>query len=133
VYAVNEAEPVHGRARQLVQSLAEGPELAYLFWPTVMGFLRVVTHPAILPQPLAPIEAAANIAQLLARPHILTAGEGEGFWKLYRATAGDQARGNDVPDGHLVALMRQNGVRVIYTRDRGFRRFPDIEVRDPFT
>jgi hypothetical protein len=27
--------------------------------------------------------------------------------------------------------MRQHGVRVIYTRDRGFRRFEDLEVRDP--
>jgi predicted nucleic acid-binding protein len=27
--------------------------------------------------------------------------------------------------------MRQHEVRVIYTRDRGFRRFADIEVRDP--
>jgi len=46
--------------------------------------------------------------------------------------AGDHARGNDVPDVHLAALMRQHEVRVIYTRDRGFRRFADsIEVRDP--
>jgi hypothetical protein len=27
--------------------------------------------------------------------------------------------------------MRQHGVRVIYTRDRSFRRFDEIEVRDP--
>lgn len=27
--------------------------------------------------------------------------------------------------------MRQHGVRTIYTRDRGFRRFDAIEVIDP--
>jgi predicted nucleic acid-binding protein len=27
--------------------------------------------------------------------------------------------------------MRQHEVRVIYTRDRDFRRFAGIEVRDP--
>jgi predicted nucleic acid-binding protein len=37
-----------------------------------------------------------------------------------------------VPDAHLVALMRENGVRRIWTSDRDFRRFDGIEARDPF-
>lgn len=132
VYASNESDPVHDGARRLVEYLAAGPELVYLFWPTVMGYLRVVTHPGILPSPLRPPEATGNIAHLLERPHVRCPGEEPGFWDLYRATARDHARGNDVPDGHLAALMRQHGVRLIYTRDRGFRRFDGIEVRDPF-
>jgi hypothetical protein len=28
--------------------------------------------------------------------------------------------------------MRQHGVRVIYTRDRGFGRFDGIQAEDPF-
>jgi predicted nucleic acid-binding protein len=28
--------------------------------------------------------------------------------------------------------MRQHGVRIIWTRDRDFRRFDGIEPRDPF-
>jgi predicted nucleic acid-binding protein len=42
------------------------------------------------------------------------------------------ARGNLVPDAHLVALMVENGVRMIWTRDRDCRRFRGIEARDPF-
>lgn len=37
-----------------------------------------------------------------------------------------------MPDIHLVALMRQHGVRVLHSRDRSFRRFDGIEVQDPF-
>jgi len=132
VYASNEAEAVHKDARELVIRLAAGPELVYLFWPVLLGYLRVVTHPAILLRPLNPSEATANVESLLDRPHVRTAGEAEGFWKLFRATGQDRARGNEVPDAHLATLMRQSGVRVIYTRDRGFRRFPDIEAVDPF-
>ena len=132
VYASNEAEAVYKDARELVARLAAGPELVYLFWPVVLGYLRIVTHSAILPRPLNPQEATANVQSLLDRPHVRTAGEAEGFWKLFRATGQDRARGNDVPDAHLATLMRQNGVRVIYTRDRGFRRFPDIDAVDPF-
>lgn len=61
-----------------------------------------------------------------------TEAELPGFLRLYRATAGDHTRGNLVPDAHLVALMRQHGVRTIYTRDRDFRRFDEISAVDPF-
>ena len=132
IYASNEDDPLHERARQLVERLGQGPELVYLFWPTLLGYLRIITHPAILPRPQSAAAAMGNITALLDRPHVRVSGEEDGFWELFRATASTQARGNDVPDAHIAALMRQQGVRIIYTRDRGFRRFPDIEPRDPF-
>lgn len=131
VYASNEADPSHAAARALVERLARGPELVYLFWPTIMGYLRLVTHPAILPRPLSAADATGNIARLLERPHLRSPGEAEGFWEIYLAITGERARGNEVPDGHLAALMLQHGVRFIYTRDRGFRRYEGIEPRDP--
>jgi len=132
VYASNEAEPVHQPARRLVESLAAGPEIVYLFWPTIMGYLRIVTHPSVLPRPLSPREAISNIEALIAAPHVRTPGEQEGFWELYLATRNEADRGNDVPDGHLAALMRQHGVSTIYSRDRDFRRFDGIVAENPF-
>lgn len=132
VYASNQGDPVHLKAIQLVQRLAAGPDLLYLFWPVVLGYLRIVTHPAILPKPLSPREATANAEALLQRPHVRTPGEADGFWELFRGTSRDQARGNDVPDAHLVTLMRQHGVRRIYSRDSGLRRYAEVEVVDPF-
>jgi toxin-antitoxin system PIN domain toxin len=132
IYASNTADPLHEPALTLVRRLADGPELVYLFWPTLMGYLRIVTHPAILPRPLAPRDAMRNVEALLDRPHVRAPGETDGFWPIFRATADDRPRGNDVPDVHLAALMRQHGVRLIYTRDRGFRRFDGIDARDPF-
>ena len=133
VYASNEADPLHQRARALIEELAAGPDLVYFFWPALLGYLRIVTHASILPRPLTPDEATRNVAQLLGWPHVRAPGERAGFWDLYRATAGDHARGNEVPDAHLAALMRQYGVSAIYTRDRSFRRFDGVEVRDPFS
>jgi len=132
VYAANTADPLNRPAVDLVSRLAAGPELVYLFWPTLLGFLRIVTHPAILPRPLAPRDAMRNVEALLDQPHIRAPGEADGFWSLYRAAAGDRARGDDVPVAHLAALMRQHGVRLIYTRDRDFRRFDGIDAQDPF-
>jgi len=132
VYASNEAEPIHRPARELVDRLAAGPEIVYLFWPALIGYLRIVTHPSVLPRPLAPAEAILNVESLVSLPHVRTPGEDAGFWELYLATRNESDRGNDVPDGHLAALMRQHGVRTIYTRDRDFRRFDGIFAQDPF-
>jgi uncharacterized protein len=132
VYASNERDPAHRGARSLLERLMAGPDLLYLFWPTLLGYVRLVTNPRILVRPLGPVTAIENVSGLVRLPHVRTPGEADGFWDLYRATAGDRLRGNDVPDGHIATLMRQHGVRVIYTRDRGFRRFEGIQVLDPF-
>jgi predicted nucleic acid-binding protein len=42
-----------------------------------------------------------------------------------------QLAGNLLHDAHTAALMREHGVRAIYTRDTDYHRFPGIEVRDP--
>ena len=119
LYASDESSPVHAAALAAVQQLADGPEIAYLFWPTVMAYLRISTHPAI--------------EQLLARSHVRTTGEGETFWRSFQAVSDDaMPAGNLVPDAHLVTLMLEHDVRTLWTRDRDFRRFPRIEVRDPF-
>jgi toxin-antitoxin system PIN domain toxin len=132
IYASNAADPLHPRARELLEELAAGPKLLYVFWPAIMGYLRISTHAGVLPRPLTPAEAVGNITALIERSHVRSPGEADHFWTLYRATAGENARGNDVPDAHLAALMLQYGVATIYTRDRGFRRYQGIEPRDPF-
>ncbi|MGH2878604.1 MAG: TA system VapC family ribonuclease toxin [Solirubrobacteraceae bacterium] len=132
LYASNADDPLHHSARELIDRLAGGPELLYLFWPTIMGYLRIATHPGIFPDPLPPKRASAAIASLLERPTVRTEAEGGGFWKVYGTVASVDTRGNHVPDAHLVALMHSHGVPLIYTRDRDFRRYEGIEARDPF-
>ncbi len=133
VYADNVDDPVHGTARALIQRLSAGPDLLYLFWPVILGYLRIATNPRILRRPIPPTEAVQNIEALLALPNVVAPGEGEAFWRTYVLSGGANARGNAVPDTHLATLMRENGVRILYTRDRGFRRFDFLDVRDPFS
>jgi predicted nucleic acid-binding protein len=70
VYGSNSDDPLHDRALALVRRLAEGPELVYLFWPVLLGYLRIVTHPGILSNPLSPTIAMRNVEALLDRPHV---------------------------------------------------------------
>lgn len=133
LYASDESSPFHVRARELLEEMGAGPAIVHLFWPTVMAYLRLSTHPSVFEHPLSPDEASANIESLLRLPHVQSPGEQEGFWPVYLGVADDAgARGNLVPDAHLVALMIQNGVRTIWTHDRDYRKFTQIETRDPF-
>ena len=132
LYAANADDEAYPVAWALLERLAAGPDLFYLFWPTIMGFLRIATHPAIFPNPRSPEQALAAITALVDRSNVRTPAEADGFWELYRATADAQTRGNHVPDAHIAALMRQHGVTVIYTRDKDFRRYDGIDARDPF-
>jgi toxin-antitoxin system PIN domain toxin len=133
VYASNESAKEHARAKNLVDGLVAGPALTTLFWPVLLSYLRIVTHPRIFERPLPPDIAASAIDRLLSAPTVQIVGEGPTLWAAYRSIdIGQAIKGNDVPDAAIVALMIANGVSTIYTRDRGFRRFDGIRVIDPF-
>ena len=133
IYASDESSSFHDRAIELLEALATGPDLVYLFWPVALGYLRISTHPTIFQKPLSAAEAMANVEDLVSRPHVRTGGEADGFWDTYRdVTARAPVRGNLVPDAHVVALMRQHGVSMIWSHDRDFLKFPGISLRDPF-
>jgi uncharacterized protein len=133
VYASDATSPLQPRAAQLLSSAASGDEVVYLFWPVVMGYLRIVTSPRILDSPLPHELAMANVDLLLGLPNVLVGGERDGFFATYREVGHEvTARGKLVADAHIVALMRQYGVTTIYTHDRDFRKFDGLRVVDPF-
>lgn len=133
LYASDQSSARHERARAFLQARPEDPDLFCLAWPTLFAFLRISTHPSIFSAPLAPAEALANVAALLALPRVRLITEADGFLDAYKeATAGFPVRGNLVPDAHLASLLRQHGVRTLYTADVDFRKFPFLDVRDPF-
>lgn len=133
VSAVHDASPTQPRARAFLDWVAAGPQVVHLFWPALLGFVRITTHPTILGNPLGREEAESAVERLLAMPHVRVTGESRRFWPTYRGVAADvQARGKLVPDAHLVALMKENGVSTIWTADRDFRKFDGITVKNPF-
>lgn len=133
LYASDAQSPRHRAARQLLERLAAGPGLVYVFWPVAMAYLRIATHPGVFQQPLEPATARANLGDLLRRPHVRSPGEGKAFWRVYQTVVGDDViRGNLVTDAHIAALMCQHGVGTIWTADRDFHRFAGITARDPY-
>lgn len=132
LYASDTESPFSSRAVSFLEECAQRPEVFCIAWTTLMGYLRLSTHPAISRRPLAPEEAERNVEVLLALPHLRVLSEEEGFWQAYRkVTRGVPARGNLVPDAHLAAILHQHGVRTLYTNDRDFRRFEGLRIINP--
>ncbi len=134
LYASDTSSPHFERARSFIESCMVQDEVFTVGWSTVMGYLRVATHPAIFDRPLSPDEAMANIEMLLNLPQVRFLSEEEGFWNAYRTTTAEvPTRGNLVVDAHLAALLRQHGVKTLYTHDRDFLKFSFLDVRDPLS
>jgi uncharacterized protein len=133
VYASDAASETGARAREALQELVSGPRLLVLFWPVLLGYLRIVTHPRISARPLSREQATTGLDSLLAQPRVRVRGEPDEFWPTFRRHAeAVRATGDLVPDTHLAALMTAHRVPEIWTRDRDFRRFDGIRVHDPF-
>ena len=133
LYASDGASRHQAIARQLLEEKAGGREVFYLSWLTALSYLRIATHPRIFVMPLAPAEALANLRALADRPNVRMIGEGEEFFDLYEEiTIRAPSRGNQVPDTQLATLLRQHGIRTLYTNDADFRRFSFLDVRNPF-
>ena len=83
-----------------------------------------------LPAPLGPITPTIPPGGKVKAEHILLS-DPDGAVELW---LNDDVRptGNLVPDAHIVALMLSHGIRTIWTRDRDYRSFSGIRVRDPF-
>jgi hypothetical protein len=93
----------------------------------------VSTHPRVFSKPLSLADAWAFLNAATASPVAGVLQETprhEGVFKEVAAEVPDIA-GNLVFDAHTAVLMREHGIRRIYTHDADFRRFPFLDVIDP--
>lgn len=133
VYAADRAAPEHEACLSRIQSWRASADPWYLTWSIVYEFLRVTTHPRVLRHPWSLRDAWRFIEALRASSSLSLLVEGDRHDETLAAVVAElpDLRGNVVHDTRTAALMREHGVRVIYTRDTDFHRFPFLEVRDP--
>lgn len=133
VYAADEDSAFHGPCRELLESWRSQAAPWYATWGIVYEFLRVSTHPRIFRNPWPAARAWSFVEAVLASPAlgVLVATE------RHATVAADVFReiphlsGNLMHDTQTAVLMREHGLRRIYTRDTDFHRFPFLDPVDP--
>jgi len=133
IYAHVRAFPQHERARAwLDEQLNRGSRVG-LPWPSLLGFLRIVTNPRIFqhPEPMGgawrQVELwlgadAAWVPQPTERHGVV----------LGALIAASGAQANLVPDAHLAALAIEHGLQLC-SSDGDFGRFPGLRWVNPLS
>ena len=133
VYAANSTVQFHSPCREWLDRQRRRPDAWYLTWGIVYEFLRVSTHPRILPRPWTASAAWSFITALLASPGLDVLIPTQRHADVASAVISELSylAGNIVHDAHTAILMREHGIRQICTRDTDFSRFAFLEVIDP--
>lgn len=70
VFSYSQEAPRHRMAREWWQGLMTDREPVGIPWVVTLGFVRLVTHPAVLEAPLPPKAALARLGQWFSREHV---------------------------------------------------------------
>ncbi|MCP5408461.1 MAG: PIN domain-containing protein [Chromatiaceae bacterium] len=134
VYAHRPEIPFHARARQVLTEAVAATEPVCVPWPCVHEFLAVVSNPRIFRDPTPMDTALDAVGRLLASLSGGFLAEGEGYLDaLGRIARPALLQGALVHDARVAALCLFHGVRVLWSADRDFSRFPALTVINPLT
>jgi toxin-antitoxin system PIN domain toxin len=133
VYGADPDSEFHQICRRRLQEWCSGSSPWYLSWPICYEFLRLSTHPNVFRKPW-PITAGWRFIETILNSagagFLLPTGRHAAVLREVLAEVRN-LRGNILHDAHTAVLMREHGIRQIYTRDTDFHRFPFLTVIDP--
>lgn len=133
VYAADQDSQFHSRCRELMEEWRGQASPWYVTWGILYEFLRVITHPRVFRKPWSIIKAWGYVKAILGSSSlgILIAGERHAAVAAEVIEGLPSLSGNLLYDAQTAVLMREHGIRRIYTRDTDFHRFPFLEPVDP--
>jgi uncharacterized protein len=133
VYAADPDSEFHARCRRRLEQWRSQATPWYLAWGICYEFLRICTHPHVFREPWPLTDGWRFLETILVTPSVgvllPTERHAEVLRELIAATP--HLRGNILHDAHTAALMREHGIKQIYTLDSDFHRFPFLTILDP--
>jgi uncharacterized protein len=133
IYAADLHAPEHKICRSKLLEWREQPSIWHLTWGIIYEFIRVSTHPKVFRNPFSLINARDFIQAILSSPSLNILTETQRHHQVM-AEVFEQfptMSGNLIFDAHTAILMKEHGIKTIYTHDTDFHRFPFLDVRDP--
>jgi uncharacterized protein len=133
VYAANSDGKEYDRARSFLDQCRDQPTVWYITYGILYEFFRITTHHRVFTTPWTFSEAWNYVQVLLESPGLSILQETERHIAVGEEI-GKQVpmiRGNLLYDARTAIIMREHGVKTIYTRDTDFYKFPFLKVVDP--
>lgn len=131
LYAYDSSSQHHLKARRWLENILSEPQPVRLAWVTILAFLRISTNRKIFENPFSISEATSIVKKWLEHPVLDLLHPTERHWPiLSKLLKEGQAYGPLVMDAHLAALAIEHGAK-LYTTDKDFSRFDELEVINP--
>lgn len=131
VYAHNDQAPHHAKAKAWWESLLNGKAPVGLPWVSISGFIRVMTHPRVLREPMN-VSSAVNCVRAWLDCHcVMILHPGARFDALfldYLLMLG--TAGNLTTDAQLAALAVEHQAE-LHSADQDFHRFSGLRWKNP--
>jgi uncharacterized protein len=131
VYAHNDQAPHHANAKAWWESLLNGRAPVGLPWVCISGFIRVMTHPRVLKEPMDVPLAVQCVRAWLDCPCVMILHPGARFEALfldYLLALG--VAGNLTTDAQLAALAVEHQAE-LHSADQDFHRFIGLRWKNP--
>jgi toxin-antitoxin system PIN domain toxin len=131
VYAANTAASEHASARSWLDECLNGVMRVGVPWPSMLAFVRLVSNPLIMRNPVSPADAWRQIEQWLACKSAWIPVPGEAHQTILASFLQQPwITSRLVPDAHLAALAIEHGLTCCST-DGDFARFPGLKWENP--
>lgn len=131
IYAHNQAAPMHDAARAWWEDLLTREHPVGLPWAVVFGFIRLVTHPRVLEDPLPANAALDRVDAWLACREVQILDPGPRHLTicrdLFEAVGVAASLTTDV---HLAAMAIESQAE-LHSNDSDFGRFPGLRWHNP--
>jgi toxin-antitoxin system PIN domain toxin len=132
VFAHRADAPDHDAVLAVLRPIVEGTAPWALPWPCVHEFISIATHPGIYKPASTLLEALGFVDALLLSPQLHLLAESNGYYQKLRAlSVAARLRGPRIHDARIAALCLHHGVRELWTADRDFSLFPQLNTRNP--
>lgn len=132
VYAHREDSEWHSRAAEALAGLAESPQEWAIPWPCLHEFLAIVTHPRIFRTPTPRELAVAQVDAWLESPTLVVLSENDHYFDCFRdVVLSSRVTGARVHDARVAALCLSHGIRQLWSADRDFSMFADLDLHNP--
>jgi hypothetical protein len=131
IYAYDSTSPRHAEARRWWETTLAGERPVGLAWATMLGFIRIMTHPRIQARPMRVTDCVRRVRSWIEHPRteILTPGEQHADI-LFRFLTQLGSAGNLTSDAYLAALAVEYQAELVST-DADFARFQGLRWFNP--
>ena len=121
----------HAGARSWLDEKLRGFEPLGLPWPSLLGFLRLVSNPRIFERPEPLKMAWRQVREWLGCRAVWIPHPTERHREILdRLFVSSDLRANLIPDAHLAALAIEHGL-ILCSTDGDFSRFPGLRWENP--